>query len=229
MPKIKIAKALAILIAVVCLSQLHCTKESDETPGSIAGVVTIEDQGASAFVYPAYIFHNDSLLATTNELGEYTISSLEEGSYNLTCSALNYSDLMQQVTVEGGKTVTQNFALQSDDSRGILLGEFQDLSVFNDSLSSNPALAEWDDQQVYTAATGATIQAKWFPGFTGTRVIYLGNDSIGYADAWGQYAAVIQCGTYSFTGTCDGYKSKTHVVTIVKDTKTYLNFILERE
>jgi len=218
-----------ILIASVCFSQLNCTKESNETEGSITGVVTIRDQGSEAIIHPAYIFHHDTLLTTTNELGEYFISSLNEGKYSLICSALNFRDSVQQVKVVGGETVTCNFSLQPDNSMGKLVGEFQDLTVFNDSLISNPELAEWDEQQIYNAATGATIQVKWFPDFMGTRVVYLGDDSIGFSDAFGQYAFVIQSGTYSFTGTCDGYKSKTHVVTILPDTKTYLNFLLERE
>lgn len=218
-----------LLMALLCFSHLQCTKEANETTGSIRGNVRIMNQGEDAIIHPAYIFHNDTLLATTNKYGEYHISALSEGDYSLICSALNYSNLVQQVKVVGGETTTQNFSLQPDDSRGILVGEFQDLTVLNDSLTNHPELSEWDDQQIYNAATGATIQKKWFDSFSGKRIVFLGNDSLGHADAWGQYAFVIQCGTYSFTGTCDGYKSTNHVVTIVEDTKTYLNFLLERE
>jgi hypothetical protein len=227
MCKPKLVKAAVILIASVCFSYLNCTKESNETEGSIAGVVT--DQGSEAIIHPTYIFHNDTLLTTTNESGEYFISSLREGKYSLICSALNFRDTVEQVKVVGGGTVTHNFSLKSDNTTGRLVGEFQDMLIFNDSLQTNPGLAEWDAKQICDAATGATIQFKWFPDFRGTRVIYLGDDSLGISDAWGQYGFYIQCGTYCFTGTCDGYKSKTHVVTIFPDTKTYLNFLLERE
>ena len=142
---------------------------------------------------------------------------------------MDFRDSVQQVKVVGGETVTHNFSLQPDNSKGILVGEFQDLKVFNDSLISNPELAEWDEKKICDASTGATIQAKWFPDFNGTRVVYLGDNSLDTSGAFGQYAFVIQSGTYSFTGTCDGYKSKTHVVTILLNMKTYLNFFLERE
>jgi hypothetical protein len=54
MCKPKLVKAAVILIASVCFSYLNCTKESNETEGSIAGVVT--DQGSEAIIHPAYIF-----------------------------------------------------------------------------------------------------------------------------------------------------------------------------
>lgn len=224
-----LVKAVMILIVSVCFSHFNCKKGSNETEGGIKGVVTTKDKETNAIIHPAYIFHNDTLIATTDELGEYFITSLIEGKYTLTCSALNFRDTVRQVKVVGGETVTCNFSLQPDNSKGILVGEFQDLAVFNDSLISNPELAEWNEQQIYNAATGATIQIKWFPDFTGNRVVYLGDDSIGFSDAFGQYAFAIQSGTYCFTGKCKGYMSKTHVVIILPDTKTYLNFFLERE
>ena len=229
MGRLNIIKAVIVLILFTVFTQLNCTRESNETEGDIRGVVKELKQDSGAIIYPAYIIYEDTLLAKTNESGEYLISSLEEGTYTLICSALNFLDTIEQVKVVGGETVTHNFSLQSDNTTGIIVGEFQDLVIFNDSLQTNPGLAEWDEKQIFDAATGATIQMKWLHYHLGDREVYLGDDLLGISDAFGQYGFYIQCGTYCFTGRCEGYKSKTHIVTILPDTKTYLNFFLDRD
>jgi hypothetical protein len=229
MGKLNIFKAVIVLIVFAIFTQLNCTRESNETKGDIKGVVKELKQNSEAVIYPAYIIYEDTLLATTNESGEYLISSLKEDTYTLICSALNFRDTIEQVKVVGGGTVTHNFSLQSDNTTGILVGEFQDLLIFNDSLETNPGLAEWDGKKIFDAATGATIQMKWLNYPVGNREVYLGDDLLGISDAWGQYGFIIQCGTYCFTGKCEDYKSKTHIVTILPDTKIYLNFFLERD
>jgi hypothetical protein len=229
MGKLNFFKVATILIVFTVFTQLNCTRESNETKGDIKGVVKELNQNSEEIICPAYIIYEDTLFATTNESGEYLISSLEEGTYTLICSALNFRDTIEQVKVVGGETVTHNFSLQSDNTTGILVGEFQDLLIFNDSLETNPGLAGWAAKHIFDAATGATIQMKWLNYPVGDREVYLGDDLLGISDAWGQYGFYIQCGTYCFTGKCEGYKSKTHIVTILPDTKFYLNFFLERD
>ncbi len=229
MGKINVFKAAIVLIVFAVFSHMICTKESGETEGDLKGVVKELKQNSEAAIHPAYIIYGDTLLATTNESGEYLISSLREDTYTLICSALNFRDTIEQIKVVGGETVTHNFLLQSDNTTGRLVGEFQDILIFNDSLETNPGLAEWDGKQIFDASTGATIQMKWLNYPVGNREVYLGDDLLGISDAWGQYGFNIQCGTYCFTGKCEGYKSKTHIVTILPDTKIYLNFFLERD
>ncbi len=229
MGKINVFKAVIVLIVFAVFSHMNCTKESGETEGDLKGVVKELKQNSEAAIHPAYIIYGDTLLATTNESGEYLISSLGEDTYTLICSALNFRDTIEQVKVVGGETVTNNFLLQPDYTTGRLVGEFQDMLIFNDSLETNPGLAEWDGKQIFDASTGATIQMKWLNYPVGNREVYLGDDLLGISDAWGQYGFNIQCGTYCFTGKCEGYKSKTHIVTILPDTKIYLNFFLERD
>ena len=229
MGKLNIFKAVMVLVVFAVFSQLNCTKKSKETEGDIKGFVKELEQNSEAIIYPAYIIYEDTLLATTNESGEYLISSLEEGTYTLICSALNFRDTIEQVKVVGGETVTHNFSLQSDSTTGIVVGEFQDMLIFNDSLETNPGLAVWDDKQIFDAATGATIQMKWLNYYVGDREVYLGDDLLGVSDAFGQYGFYVQCGTYCFKGSCEGYISKTHIATILPDTKIYLNFFLERD
>jgi hypothetical protein len=229
MGRLNIFKAVIVLILFAVFSQLNCTKESKETEGDIRGVVKELEQDSEAIIHPAYIIFEDTLLGTTNESGEYLISSLKEGTYTLICSALNFRDTIEEVKVVGGGTVTHNFSLQPDNTTGIVIGEFQDLLIFNDSLGTNPGLAELDAKQIFDAATGATIQMKWLNYQVGDREVFLGDDLLDISDAWGQYGFYIQCGTYCFTGKCEGYKSKTHIATILPDTKIYLNFFLERD
>jgi hypothetical protein len=229
MHKLNIFKAVMVLIVFGVFSYLNCTKESKETEGDINGVVKELTENSEAIIYPAYIIYEDTLLATTNESGEYLISSLKEDTYTLICSALNFRDTIEQVKVVGGETVTHNFSLQPDNTTGLLLGEFQDMLIFSDSLETNPGLAEWDEKQIFNAATGATIQMKWLQYPVGNREVYLGDSLLGISDFFGQYAFNIQCGTYCFEGKCEGYISKTHIVKILPDAKFYLNFFLERE
>ena len=212
-------------IAILCF--LSCTKESNDTKGDVRGVVTIQNK--ETVICPAFIINGDTLLAKTNESGEYEITSLEEGTYKLICSALNFRDTIEYIEVGGGETVMHDFSLQTDSTMGRLLGEFQDGLIFKDSLQTNPELANWDEKQIFDVATGATIQMIWLQYPVGDREVYLGEDLLGKSDAFGQYAFKIQSGTYCFKGKCEGYVSKTHIVKILPDTKFYLNFVLERD
>ena len=90
--------------------------EPKESKGSISGTVNNLMLGDVATVHPAYIFLEDSLIATTDELGKYSITLIEKGSYFLTCSALNYRDTTEQVHVIAGKTETHDFYLTPDFS-----------------------------------------------------------------------------------------------------------------
>ena len=196
-----IFKATIILAAITFFSHEQCTKESKETKGDIKGVVKAINQN----------------------------SSHEEGTYELICSALNFRDTIEYVKVVGGETVRHDFSLQPDSTMGRIVGEFQDLFIFKDSLQNNPGLADWDEKQIFDAATGATIQMKWLQDPVGDREVYLGDYLLGKSDAFGQYGFILQCGTYPVEGKCEGYISKTHIVKVLPDTKIYLNFILERD
>ena len=57
----------------------------------------------------------------------------------------------------------------------------------------------------------------------------LGDSVLAVADAWGQYVFKIRTGTYSITGSCEGYESVTQTVTVEPNGRHYVNFFLPRK
>lgn len=197
--------------------------------GTIKGTVKIISSGNPGIIYPAYIFFEENLLATTDAQGNYLISPIDEGSYQLTCSALNYRDSTEQVNVLGGKTTAHDFYLTPDASTGRVYGEFQDVTLYNQRLQTDPSMAGWDAKKIYDAATGATVQAKTFGYEIPARKVFLGDSPLDSTDVWGQYSFRIQCGTYPITGSCEGYNDTTQVIKVLPDQSIYVNFFLRRK
>ncbi len=112
--------------------------------------------------------------------------------------------------------------------RGTFLNQRKDGTLFEDSLKTNPSMAEWGAKTVYDAATGATIQYKTFEHAVPERRVALGDSVLAEADAWGQYVFKIRTGTYRITGSCEGYESVTRTVTVEPDGRHYMNFFLPR-
>jgi hypothetical protein len=223
---------LKLVLPIVLFSvSIQCDKNSSEpkeTIGNIQGTVKNAAVGEASQVHPAYLFYEDSLLTTTDESGNYTIKSFQEGTYSITCSAVNFSDTTIQVKVVGGKTVTQNFNLTPDASIGRIYGEFQDNSLFTDSLKTNPDLATWDAKKIMDEATGATLCTKILQQEIPDLKVFLGDSLLGTDDGWGQFWFKVQAGTYCFKGSCEGYKSDSVVVKILPDTKHYITFNMNR-
>jgi hypothetical protein len=216
----------------IMLVVITCDKNPSEpkpTIGTIQGNVKSILPGNSTAIHPAYIIVEDRLLATTDENGNYVIASIEEGTYQLTCSALNYRDSTEQVSVLGGKTINHDFYLTPDSSIGRVYGEFQDVTLFNQRLQADPSLAQWDAKKIFDAATGATVQAKTFGYEIPNRKVFLGDSLLAISDVWGQYWFKIQCGTYPITGSCEGYYDSTQVIKVLPDARSYVNFFLRRK
>jgi hypothetical protein len=203
-------------------------EEPEETVGNISGKV----MSGTASLKRAYIFIGDTLRATVNSSGEYSISSLEEGNYNLLCSAINYRDTINQVQVIGGSTVTCNFDLTPDITTGWIKGEFQDIVLWEDSLLVDPEMDYWDAAMIYQATTGATMISKFLQYNVPKQRIYLEDSLISITDDWAMFSLKIQCGTYPITGTCEGYYDVTEVVKVVPsvlDSARYVNFFMTRK
>ena len=194
--------------------------------GILKGRVKVFGTESATAIYPAFIIHEDSLLTMTDMEGNYQVS-IEEGEYSLVCSAINFSDTILQIKVNGGEVV-RDFLIKPDDKMGFLVGEFQDMKIYRDSLVTKPELSQWDAKKVYDAATGATLQYKWLKVDIADREVFVGDSLFGKSDAFGQYALFLQCGTYPITGKCDGYQSKRKVIKVEPASKAYLNFFLER-
>lgn len=226
-------KVLSIMILEICVISffINCNSSTKpkETKGSIQGTVNNVLSGDVSIIHPAYIFLEDSLLATTDEYGNYSISIIEEGAYQFTCSALNYRDTTKQVQVIGGKTVTIDFYLTPDSSTGRIYGEFQDIIIFNNSLEIDSSLTDWDAKQIFEGVTGATIQRKTLLYDVPDRKVYLSDSLLAISDGFGQYWFEIQCGTYCIKGSCEGYNDATQVIKVLPNTRIYVNFFLARK
>ena len=216
----------------IMLIIIKCNKNPNEpkpTNGAIEGNVKSVLPGNSSAIHPAYIFNENRLLTTTDEAGNYSIAAIEEGTYQLTCSALNYRDSTEQVRVPGGKTVTYDFSLTPDSSIGRVYGEFEDVTLYNQGLQTNPAMASWDSKKIFDDVTGATVQAKTLGYEIPDRKVFLGDSLLAISDGFGQYWFKIQCGIYPITGYCEGYHDTTLVIKVLPDTKVYANFFLHRK
>ncbi len=226
MKKLFLILLLGISVVLIIMNCDDNPTEPEQTYGTITGTVKNLN---SATIHPAYIFFEDSLLATTDTNGNYSISSIDEGAYQLTCSALNYGDLTEQVTVLGGKTVTHDFNLTPNSAPGKVYGEFQDVTLYKQSLQTNPSLAQWDAKKIFDDITGATLQAKTLQYEVPDRKVLLGDSLLEIADVWGQYWFRIQCGTYPIKASCEGYHDTTQVIKVLPDQNIYVNFFLRRK
>ncbi len=219
-----------LLVIGIIFAYLSCdnTTEPKETHGTITGSVQdISHNGTS--VHPAYLFLNDSLLTTTDENGEFTISELEEGSYQIVCSALNFLDTTEQISVKAGKTTSHTFYLTPNLVSGRVFGEFEDMTLYNEVLAADTSKLGWSDLEVYQAGTGATLQSKTLGYEVPDRKVWLGDSLLALADNWGQYSFKIQYGTYPITATCEGYNSIDTVITVIPDEHLYINFFMRRQ
>ena len=215
----------ALLLAAVfygCSDHSVATVETGKVQGTV-----VKNNNPIA---NAYIFWEDSLMATTDVNGNYQILDLEEGRQGLLCSALFAKDTTMQVQIEANKTNTINFTLTHNETIGRVYGEFQDITLFNEQVSEVDGLEDWDAKQVYEGTTGASICVKWLDVSSTECVLSLGDSILVYDDGWGQYWFKMQIGTYPITGSSQGYQSKTKIVTIQPEPeKTYCNFYLNRE
>jgi hypothetical protein len=229
MTKPFIHRSLLPLLAVFLWIACKNSTEPQTSTGGIRGTVRSSSAADASVIRSASITSEDSLLATSDASGAYAVSSLSEGTYRLTCSASGYRDSTMQVLVEGGKTAVLDFYLAPDLTTGWVFGEFQDRALYEDSLKTNPSMADWNAKTVYDAATGATIQFKTFDHEVAERRVTLGDSMLAAADAWGQYVFKIRTGTYRFTGSCEGYESVTRTIIVEPNGRHYVNFFLPRK
>jgi hypothetical protein len=226
-------KTLLILLLGLghALLLLNCgnSTEPKKTSGTLTGSVKSSATGNAVPIVSAYIFWGDSLLATTDNQGNYSVASLVEGSHSLTCSALGYRDSTAQVRVDGGKAASHNFVLAPDSSTGRVYGEFEDMTLYSEALQANPALASWDSKQMFSGVTGATLQGKYLGYELPPRQVLLGDSILALADDFGQFWFEIQSGTYPIKASCEGYHSDTQVIRVLSGERQYATFFMVRK
>ena len=203
-----------------------CCEKNESTESGIKG--TVKDIAQDAVIHPAYIIHDQELMATTDEDGSYEITTLEEGIYTLVCSALNYGDQSLQLIIEKGAIVSQHFLLTPDEQTGTVYGELHNQVLYDEQLILYPGMADWTGKELFDGVSGATIQKKSFPDLP-PGDIYIGDSLFFSTDEYGQYWSDIQHGTYPIRVSLPGYRDSMQILRIVPDSSAFANFILTEE
>lgn len=205
---------------------MACTKESVETTATLlTGTVKNETQDKN--LYPAFIFHDNKLIATTNFNGAFQTDSLIEGTYNIKCSAVGYADLESHIEIKEGRITSTNFSLLADNSIGKIFGEFHDKLLYKQQLITKPEIQDWTAEMLFDGVSGATMQRKTLQHEVPEIRVLLGDSIVATADGYGQYGFNIQCGTYPISVTCNGYKNSEQTIEVTTNDLTCINFILE--
>jgi hypothetical protein len=123
--------------------------DNTPSPGSITGVITRADNGnplagASVSTVPA------TSTMTTNAAGQYTITGVAAGSYQVNVTATGYISASSNVTVTAGQVTTANFPLTSNTQGsidGVVTRQGTSQLLAGVSISTTPATS--------TTVTGA--------------------------------------------------------------------------
>lgn len=116
-------------------------------------------------------------------------------------------------------------------------GEFEDLFLFQQALKETPEMAGWSDEEVWDGLSAATLQAKTLEREVPDRIVWLGSledlrqgkaTILAYGDGFGQFWFKLPPGTWTVTGSCEGYQPQERTVTLVAGQTSYLNFYLPR-
>lgn len=219
-------RALSLIVLVLLQILNGCKEEMEPITGTnVQGTVkNAKDES----IYPAYIILEDSLLATTDELGKFQVSSLESGTYTLLFSSINFADKSITVDVKEGQITNTDIVLTADETVGWLIGEFQDESLFEENVTLDPEKANWTAKEICDGYSGATIQTRKLSGVPES-TIYIGDQLIATADDYGLFGFELQCGTYPFTGSCMGYRDTTVIIKVEPDSDVYYHFLLSKE
>jgi hypothetical protein len=222
-------KSRLLLLNGLLLFLMRCSTSTGPAPttGSIKGVVKIDlPSNKAAF---AYLFIGDSLMAATDQLGNYSIPVLPEGSYSLICSASACHDTAEQVLIFAGQTTLHDFFLTPDSSTGRVYGEFHDTALFAQSLATHPGMINWSGKEIFEGVTGATIQSKTLQRQAPERRVFCGDSLLAVSDDFGQYWLEMPSGACLLKGACEGYGEAAKVVRVLPNDRVYVNFFLTPE
>ena len=214
-----------ILLAALSICS-SCEKEdSDETV--LLGTIKskLDDQA----IFPAFLILGDELLATSDESGDYKITSLAPGEYTLVCSSINFDDESIVIEIEEGKITSNDFLMSPGNSLGSVYGELHDQGLYDEQLMDDPSMAAWTNQELYDGVSGATIQTMTFGYDLPSAEIYIGDSLLALTDGFGQYWVDLQAGTYPLRVSMPGYSDSTQIIRVEPDSDNYSNFILSQQ
>lgn len=95
--------------------------------GSGAVTGTVKDSSGAAIVGASVGYSGGT--TTTNATGNYTLSGVPVGTIQLMASATGFQSSTQNVTIQGGVTVTANFTLAPAASTGTVTGKVTNIST----------------------------------------------------------------------------------------------------
>lgn len=208
-----------LILSIQILSS--CEKES----GDRSVIITVSASEGNTPVQDAFLIEGEDLLGISDENGHFDEDILDPGTYTLICSALGFTDGVQEVNVKQEGDTRVDFMLIEDQQTGRFYGELLDLDLFMENLETNPEMAQWTEKEIYDGITGATIK---FDYDEPSAQVYLVDSLLSYSDGYGQFWFDLQAGTYPLKVTCPGYRDTLKIIEVVPDIRSYLIFYLEK-
>lgn len=217
-------RILLFLTFVIYFNACEDSTSPLKNTSTLSGKITNSATGTS--VPQVFIFLEDSLLTTLIKKTDYSFE-LESGMSLLTFSAIGYEDKKLELNLN--ENTTQNIELIPSSDKGRVYGEFQDIIKFQENVEENENMETWNEEEIYDGVTGATILEENSVTTFQQAELFIADSLLRYGDVYGQYWFEIQTGTYPISGKCEGYSSKTQIITVLPNTKTYLNYYLKPE
>lgn len=106
-------KFLSIFALFACLLAIvSCTKDEENTKGSIAGLVSEYGNANRPIAGVTMTLNGKGITKTTGSDGRYEFTDIEPGTYTLQAQADKYQATTKQVTVNAGEKATCDFQLE---------------------------------------------------------------------------------------------------------------------
>ncbi len=147
-----------ITLCIVAILLCH-SLQAQNTNGTIKGTVTTSDNKPAAWV--TILIKENKRTTLTDEAGNFILSKLAAGNYQLEISLTGYQTLLKEVSVAAG--ATQNIALQLQVSEKQLVevtvtsGRNRFAKTGSDYVAKMP-LKNLENPQVYTTVTQPLLQ-----------------------------------------------------------------------
>jgi outer membrane receptor protein involved in Fe transport len=149
------------LILLICLANFSIFAQGK---GTIKGKIT--DDNANPVAFANVVIIGTTMGAASDVNGNYSISNLDAGKYNLRASSVGYKTVTVSVTVIASQTVTQNFTLSIDAlnlSEVVVTGVVAPLSKMKSTVAIS-TLTPRDLEQMQPRSTTEIL--RYVPGFT---------------------------------------------------------------
>ncbi len=120
-----------ITISVICLAILLPLQLFAQNSATVRGTVT--NDGGEPLAGANILLVETSKGAATNATGDYVINDIEPGTYTLRVTFVGFRQTSEEITLEAGQELVQNFTLQTTSAMG------QQISVIGSRASHTAA------------------------------------------------------------------------------------------